>query len=87
MKREKLYEYKTLKANGALHYFIKTQDETHFKYHNWEGPAIKPLNKDSVLEKKYFLFGIEYTKDKWEEIKKEREGLPFYKQPGADIRN
>jgi hypothetical protein len=79
MKKEKLYEYKKIKLNGAIHHFIKTQNETSFKYHNWEGPAIEPINNDSPLSKKYFLFGIEYTKDKWEEIKKEQEGLPWFK--------
>ena len=47
------------------------------KLHNWEGPAlITPEGK-----KEYYLYGIEYTLDDWKERRRQREGLPFYKDP------
>ena len=47
------------------------------KLHNWEGPAL--INEEQK-KKEYYLNGIEYSLDDWKDIKKEREGLPWYKQ-------
>ena len=49
------------------------------KLHNWEGPAL--INKGQKL-KEYYLNGIIYEYDIWNEIKKSGEGLPWYKQSG-----
>ena len=47
------------------------------KLHNWEGPAlITPKGK-----KEYYLYGFEYSLDDWKERRKQREGLPWYKDP------
>ena len=48
------------------------------KFHNMEGPAL--INKEQK-RKEYYLNGIEYTYDNWNEIQKGKEGLPWYKNP------
>ena len=48
------------------------------KFHSMEGPAL--INKEQ-RRKEYYLNGIEYTYDDWNEIQKGREGLPWYKKP------
>ena len=49
------------------------------KLHNWEGPAL--TNEEQKI-KEYYLNGIIYDYDIWNEIKKSGEGLPWYKQSG-----
>ena len=88
MAKEKLYEYKTMKSQGAYHHFIKLQWDTAWKYHNWDGPAIEPIKgENSELKKAYYLNGIEYDVESYKEALSEREGLPFYKQTGMNVRN
>ena len=53
------------------------------KLHNWEGPAL--INEEQK-KKEYYLNGIEYSLDDSKDIKKEREGLPWYKQSGNTIK-
>ena len=48
------------------------------KLHNWDGPAL--INKEQK-RKEYYLNGIEYDFDTWNEIMKGKEGLPWYKNP------
>ena len=48
------------------------------KFHNEEGPAL--INKEQK-RKEYYLNGIEFTFDDWNEIMKGKEGLPWYKNP------
>ena len=48
------------------------------KFHNMEGPAL--INKEQH-RKEYYLNGIEFTYDDWNEIMKGKEGLPWYKKP------
>ena len=45
-------------------------------FHNEEGPAL--VNKEQ-RRKEYYLNGIEYDFDTWNEIMKGKEGLPWYK--------
>jgi len=45
-------------------------------FHNEEGPAL--INKEQ-RRKEYYLNGIEYDYDTWNEIMKGKEGLPWYK--------
>ena len=78
-KKEKLYEEKVIKYQGARHYLIRMEGDEHFKHHRWDAPAIVPLRKDSGFKKGYFLGGIEYTAEDFNEIMQEREGLPWYK--------
>ena len=47
-------------------------------FHDEEGPAL--INKVQK-RKEYYLNGIEYDYDTWNEIQKGREGLPWYKNP------
>tara|TARA_R110002020_G_scaffold6422_15_gene27377 strand:- start:134 stop:448 length:315 start_codon:yes stop_codon:yes gene_type:complete len=53
------------------------------KIHSWEGPAL--INKGQK-KKEWYLNGIQYTEDYWNEIKKSGEGLPWYKQSGNTIK-
>ena len=53
------------------------------KLHNWDGPAL--INEEQKL-KEYYLNGIIYDFDTWNEIKKSGEGLPWYKQSGNTIK-
>ena len=48
------------------------------KLHNWEGPAL--INKEQKI-KEYYLHGFQCTLEDWKEIKKQRAGLPWYKNP------
>ena len=45
--KNKLYEEKVIKYQGARHYLIKLEGEDHFKHHRWDAPAIVPIKKDS----------------------------------------
>jgi hypothetical protein len=47
------------------------------KMHNWDGPAYIPQGNKRAAE--YWLFGMRYTKDQWEDRKKDVNGQPFYK--------
>tara|TARA_B100002019_G_scaffold266421_1_gene256720 strand:- start:625 stop:930 length:306 start_codon:yes stop_codon:yes gene_type:complete len=47
-------------------------------FHSEEGPAL--INK-SQRRKEYYLNGIEYDYETWNEIMKGKEGLPWYKNP------
>jgi len=48
--------------------------------HSEEGPAL--VNKEQK-RKEYYLNGIEYTFEDWNEIMKGTEGLPWYKKAAA----
>ena len=77
---EKAYEYKIINSRGAKHHLIKESKSQVWKHHKWDGPAIVPHDKKSEFVKSYFLNGIEYSADDYDEIMREREGLPWYKQ-------
>ena len=47
-------------------------------FHDEEGPAL--VNKEQK-RKEYYLNGIEYDYETWNEIQKGKEGLPWYKNP------
>ena len=49
-------------------------------FHDEEGPAL--INKEQK-RKEYYLNGIEYDYELWNEIMKGKEGLPWYKQAAA----
>ena len=49
-------------------------------FHSEEGPAL--INKEQ-RRKEYYLNGIEYDYETWNEIMKGKEGLPWYKKPAA----
>jgi hypothetical protein len=58
-------------ADGTIAY---TKDG---KLHNWEGPALIPEGDKKRAE--YYIHGIKYTKDEFEQALKDQEGLPWYK--------
>ena len=47
-------------------------------FHDEDGPAL--INKEQK-RKEYYLNGIEYDFETWNEIQKGKEGLPWYKNP------
>ena len=47
-------------------------------FHSEKGPAL--INKQQK-RKEYYLNGIEYDFETWNEIQKGKEGLPWYKNP------
>ena len=49
------------------------------KFHNWDGPALFP--KGNKKQGEYYLYGIRYEMEEWKEMKKQWEGLPWYKTP------
>jgi hypothetical protein len=49
------------------------------KFHNWDGPALFP--KGDKKQGEYYLYGIRYEMEEWKEMKKQWEGLPWYKTP------
>ena len=49
-------------------------------FHSEDGPAL--VNKEQ-RRKEYYLNGIEFDYDTWNEIMKGKEGLPWYKQAAA----
>jgi|TARA_R110000822_G_scaffold42989_1_gene116393 hypothetical protein len=53
-------------------------------FHSEEGPAL--INKEQK-RKEYYLNGIEFTYDDWNEIIKGKEGLPWYKKPAPKGQN
>ena len=60
------------------------------KLHNWEGPALIPEGNERKAE--YYLYGIQKTKEDWGELRRQREGVPFYKKKSmknklSDYRN
>jgi hypothetical protein len=81
MKKQTIYEERRMKSKGAYHYFFKESGSEAWKYHNWEGPAIEPFEKESEHSKEYYLYGNQLTFEEWSEVRKEREGLPWYKNP------
>ena len=75
---------KLVKTDGTIAY---TWDG---KLHNWDGPALIPEGKTKNAE--YYLYGFQKTLDDWKEMKRQREGIPFYKNQSmknllSDYRN
>jgi len=95
-KRQKAYEYKTINSRGAHMSLFRELGSESWKLHSWDGPAIKIHDKnhiDSTFSKnEYHLYGRFLEKEQWQELKSQREGIPFYKNPSmkhliSDYRN
>jgi hypothetical protein len=69
---------KLVKADGTIAYVWEG------KFHNWEGPALIPEGNNRKRE--YYIHGIQYTEEAWKEMRRNREGLPWYKQAGTKQR-
>jgi hypothetical protein len=67
MAKKKLFEQKVIKVQGAKHHLIKLTTENTWKLHRYGGPAVEPVDKSCKLKKAYYLYGIEYTFEKYEE--------------------
>ena len=81
-KAEKIYEYKKMRVENTIHHLFREQGNVNWKHHNPDGPAIGPVNEgDRSVTTKYYLYGIEKTKDEFNEYNQEKEGLPWYKNP------
>jgi hypothetical protein len=63
---------KLTKADGTIAYVWEG------KFHNWEGPALIPGGDNRKRE--YYIHGIQYSEDAWKEVRRNRQGLPWYKQ-------
>jgi len=65
-------ETKKLKtSDGTIVYYLDG------KMHNFDGPAYTPQGNKRAAE--YYVFGIKFTKDQFDNIKKDNNGVPFYK--------
>lgn len=62
---------KLKKADGTIAYIWDG------KLHNWSGPALIPEGNERKAE--YYLYGLQKTKDEWQEAIRQQEGLPWYK--------
>ena len=62
---------KLKKADGTIAYIWDG------KLHNWEGPALIPEGNKRKAE--YYLYGVQMDKDTWSETRRQREGVPYYK--------
>jgi len=92
MRKNKLYEYKEINSRGAIIHLARYQGEEHWKFHRWDGPAIEPYAEGCEFSKSYYLNGIKYNEESYNEIMQEREGLPWYKNTSmksllSDYRN
>ena len=65
-------ETKRLKtSDGTIVYYLNG------KMHNFDGPAYLPQGNKRAAE--YYVFGVKFTKDQFDNIKKDNNGVPFYK--------
>ena len=65
-------ETKKLKtSDGTIVYYLDG------KMHNFDGPAYLPQGNKRAAE--YYVFGMKFTKDQFDNIKKDNNGVPFYK--------
>lgn len=72
-------EFKVVKNGGAKHYLIRLSNESSFKHHRYNGPAIEPYTSDSEYKKSYYLFGIKHEPEVYDAMTKNRDELisPF----------
>jgi len=75
MKESPLETKKLVTADGTIVHYININGVN--KMHNWDGAAFFPQGNKRQAE--YYLFGFKYTKDQWEDRKKDANGVPFYK--------
>ena len=69
-------ETKKLKtSDGTIVYYLDG------KMHNFDGPAYLPQGNKRAAE--YYVFGMKFTKDQFDNIKKDNNGVPFYKTAAA----
>ncbi len=75
-KKEKFYEYRTIRVKGAFHHLFRGDSNENWKHHNSEGPAIEPVDpEDRSIPKQYLFHGIEKTYDESNEFQQSTAGL------------
>ena len=78
MNQDPKSQIKRLKSTDGTVRYIKEG-----KLHNPDGPAvIHPNGKEE-----YHLNGFQYSKDEYKKLKKEGNGLPWYKSGSAKMRH
>ena len=82
-KKFKLRKLSKIEEDGSKTTAYTLEIDGKNQLHNWEGPAL--INKKQK-RKEYYLNCMPYTLDEWKDIKKGREGLPWYKQSGNTIK-
>ena len=73
------FEYKTITSNGQRMYLAKGPKDANFKFHRYDGPAIEPIERRGGARKAYYLYGMEYGFEEYQELMRERKGVPFHK--------
>ena len=58
MKKETIYEERRMRSKGAHHYFFKESGSDAWKYHNWDGPAVAPIEGEETEHKKEYYCGV-----------------------------
>tara|TARA_R110000824_G_scaffold278208_1_gene466359 strand:- start:161 stop:442 length:282 start_codon:yes stop_codon:yes gene_type:complete len=71
-------KYHKKEEDGSITTMICLEANGMNKLHSIEEPAL--INKEQH-KKEYYLNGIQYKYEVWNEIKRGREGLPWYKKP------
>jgi len=74
--KSKIRKVSKIEEDGAKTRARVLDMTTRAVFHSEDGPAL--INEEQK-RKEYYLNGIEYTYDDWNEIQKGREGLPWYK--------
>ena len=78
--KSKIRRVAKIEEDGSKTIAIALQMGDRTVFHSEEGPAL--INKEQ-RRKEYYLNGIEYDYETWNEIMKGKEGLPWYKKPAA----
>ena len=73
-------KYRKKEEDGSITTMLCLEANGMNKLHSIEEPA---LVNEQQRRKEYYLNGIEYDFETWNEIMKGKEGLPWYKQPAA----
>ena len=67
-----------MEEDGTMTTMLTIEHKGINKLHSIEHPAL--VNKEQ-RKKEYYLNGIKYDYDTWNEIRRGRTGLPWYKKP------
>ena len=82
--KSKIRRVAKIEEDGSKTIALALQMGDRTVFHSEEGPAL--INKEQ-RRKEYYLNGIEFNYDDWNEIMKGKEGLPWYKKPAPKGQN
>ena len=71
-------KFRKKEEDGSITTMLCLEVKGMSKLHSLEEPAL--INKEQH-KKEYYINGIQHTYEVWNEIRKGREGLPWYKKP------